>query len=76
MPGTIPVTHPQTTNTERIPVIGDGIGEEQQNENFHESVALLAYAIWQDRGCPPGTDVEDWLEAEQQLSRRHVASTA
>jgi hypothetical protein len=72
----MPAIHPQTAGIERNPVIGDGIGEEQQNENFHESIALLAYAIWQDRGCPHGTDVEDWLEAEQQLSRRQVASTA
>jgi Protein of unknown function (DUF2934) len=72
----MPAIYPQTADTERIPVIGDGISEEQQNESFHEAVALLAYAIWQDRGCPSGTDVEDWLEAEQQLSKRRVASTA
>jgi hypothetical protein len=72
----MPITHPQPADTERIPIIGDGIGEEQQNEAFHEAIARMAYAIWQDRGCPPGTDVEDWLEAEQQLSRRRVASTA
>ena len=68
-------THPQTA-TERKPIIDDRIGEEQQNENFHESIARLAYAIWQDRGCPAGTDVEDWLEAERQLSKTSAASTA
>jgi hypothetical protein len=72
----MPVTHPQTADIERNPVIDDGIGEEQRNENFHEAIALLAYAIWQDRGCPHGSDLEDWLEAEQQLSKRRAASTA
>jgi hypothetical protein len=69
----MPAIHPQTADIERNPVIDDGIGEEQQQ---HEDIARLAYAIWQDRGCPHGTDVEDWLEAERQLSRRQVASTA
>jgi hypothetical protein len=72
----MPVTHPQTADIERNPVIDDGIGEEPPNQDFHQAIALLAYAIWQDRGCPPGTDVEDWLEAEQQLSKRYAASTA
>jgi hypothetical protein len=72
----MPVTHAQTADIERNPVIDDGIGEEQPNQDFHEAIALLAYAIWQDRGCPPGTDVDDWLEAERQLSKRHAASTA
>lgn len=72
----MPVTHRQTAETERTPVIDDRIGEEQQNEDFHQDIARLAYAIWQDRGCPHGSDVEDWLEAERQLSKRNVASTA
>ena len=72
----MPATYPQTADNERIPLIGDGIAEEQQSENFHEAIARMAYAIWQDRGCPHGTDVEDWLEAEQQLSNRQIASTA
>jgi hypothetical protein len=72
----MPVTHRQTAEIERNPVIDDRIGEEQQNENFHEDIARLAYAIWQDRGCPHGSDVEDWLEAERQLSKQQAASTA
>jgi len=32
-----------------------------------EEIALLAYSIWQERGCPDGTAETDWLEAEQQL---------
>lgn len=27
-----------------------------------------AYAIWARNGYPEGTEVEDWLEAERQLS--------
>lgn len=32
-----------------------------------EQVAALAYAIWEDRGCPEGSDLDHWLEAERLL---------
>jgi hypothetical protein len=34
----------------------------------HEDIAALAYALWQERGCPEGSPEEDWLKAEQELS--------
>ena len=33
----------------------------------HQEIALLAYALWQQRGCPDGSSEEDWLKAEQEL---------
>jgi len=33
----------------------------------HEAIARLAYAIWQERGCPWGSPDEDWLRAEREL---------
>ncbi|MBZ5606849.1 MAG: DUF2934 domain-containing protein [Acidobacteriia bacterium] len=35
--------------------------------DFHEQVARLAYALWQERGCPDGSSEADWFRAEQQL---------
>lgn len=32
-----------------------------------EQIAMRAYEKWCQRGCPPGTDQQDWLEAEQEL---------
>lgn len=32
-----------------------------------QSIASLAYALWQRRGCPQGSPEEDWIEAERQL---------
>ncbi|MDO8540638.1 MAG: DUF2934 domain-containing protein [Opitutaceae bacterium] len=32
-----------------------------------EQIAALAHAIWQDRGCPEGSDLDIWLEAEREL---------
>jgi len=36
----------------------------------HEQTALLAYALWQQRGCPEGSPEEDWFKAEQELPAR------
>ena len=30
-------------------------------------IAELAYRKWQSRGCPPGDDRRDWLEAEEEI---------
>ena len=39
-------------------------------EPTREQVQVLAHAIWADRGCPEGCDVEIWLEAERQLGAK------
>ena len=33
----------------------------------HEQIAERAWCIWQNRGCSPGEDERNWLEAEAQL---------
>ena len=33
-------------------------------------IAELAYQRWINRGCPSGTDEEDWFEAERELKSR------
>jgi hypothetical protein len=33
----------------------------------HDDVAALAYKFWQRRGCPTGSDQEDWFRAEKEL---------
>ncbi len=32
-----------------------------------QDIANLAYALWQERGCPQGSAQQDWIEAEQRL---------
>ena len=36
----------------------------------HDEIALCAYEIWKQKGCPPGSAVENWLEAERRLKLR------
>jgi len=33
-----------------------------------ENIAVLAYQLWIERGCPIGSPEDDWYEAERQLS--------
>jgi hypothetical protein len=33
----------------------------------HERIAKRAYEKWMKRGCPQGTEFQDWLEAEAEL---------
>jgi len=33
----------------------------------HEAIERRAYLKWQARGCPCGTALQDWLEAEAEL---------
>ena len=34
----------------------------------HDEIAQRAFELYQKRGCKPGYESEDWLEAEKQLS--------
>jgi hypothetical protein len=34
----------------------------------HEDIAALAYALWQEKGCPEGAHEEHWLRAERELT--------
>ena len=43
----------------------------------HGGVAALAYKMWQERGCPFGSDQEDWFRAENEIkSRKALAEGA
>ncbi len=35
-------------------------------------IATLAYQLWQDNGCPVGSDKEDWFRAEAMLKNALV----
>ena len=41
--------------------------------NANESlIRIRAYERWEARGCPDGSDQEDWLAAEQELRHQTV----
>lgn len=32
-----------------------------------QEIAVLAYQLWRERGCPNGSPEDDWFRAERQL---------
>lgn len=40
----------------------------------HEKIAMRAYEKWLKRGRPQGTDMQDWLEAENELKTEMARS--
>jgi len=38
----------------------------------HEEIAQLAFSLYESRGRQHGHDVEDWLQAEQELARHYA----
>ncbi|MGZ8216344.1 DUF2934 domain-containing protein [Methylomagnum sp.] len=41
--------------------------DQDDSENFQKKVAELAYLKAEKRGFEPGFELEDWLEAEQEV---------
>ena len=44
-------------------------GTVPDNNPSYEEVSALAYKYWQERGCPEGSDQEDWFRAESELTK-------
>ena len=40
----------------------------EHSESVQEKIAVLAYQFWLERGCPIGSDQEDWFRAERELA--------
>jgi Protein of unknown function (DUF2934) len=41
----------------------------------HEKIAMRAYEKWVKRGCPQGTDKQDWIEAEAELKAEYARNS-
>jgi hypothetical protein len=50
------------------PAAGNGNTGPGSASITHEDIAMRAYEIYQQRGVNPGSELDDWLEAERQLS--------
>jgi Protein of unknown function (DUF2934) len=50
------------------PAVTARASQSQAPETFmQEDIAKLAYALWQQRGCPLGSPEFDWFAAEEKL---------
>jgi len=59
------VVTPISTENTASPSNGHGDAVELQDE-----IRRRAYELYQERGCEPGHEVEDWFEAERQVMAR------
>lgn len=48
-------------NTEQLP------GQLANDEGMRERISRRAYEIYLSRGCEPGCEMEDWLQAENEI---------
>jgi len=48
----------------------EALERSQLEEVAGDAIALLAYQRWRERGCPIGSDLEDWFQAERDLQAR------
>jgi hypothetical protein len=61
--------HPGETHHEsQTPTVGHGVAA-----FGHDEIAALAYQLWEARGCPMGSDEEDWFHAVKELRSRAIA---
>lgn len=60
----------RSTREEPLPVAG----APAESEALQQEIQLRAYYRYCERGCAPGVDVSDWLEAEQQVLAVHAQS--
>jgi hypothetical protein len=44
-----------------------------QEKNMLDEIARVAYGLYENRGCAPGNDFTDWLEAERVVRQKYAA---
>jgi hypothetical protein len=47
-----------------------------QKEPSTAEISRIAYALYLERGCEPGRDVEDWIRAEKELEAEPIVTPA
>jgi len=43
------------------------------DKNMLDEIARVAYGLYENRGCAPGNDFSDWLEAERIVKQKYAA---
>ena len=44
--------------------------------NVEEEIRRRAYELYMERGCKPGQDHSDWIEAEREIMARYTQQSA
>lgn len=67
--GTMAVETPDEARDESRDIAG-----EERSEALDMAIAERAYQIYRERGGTDGRALDDWLQAEDELSRRRVSA--
>ncbi len=67
---------PRSTNSNKVASISTASTSPRKNRTFvpetlEEEIRRRAYELYEQRGCTPGNESEDWLRAEQEIVARH-----
>ena len=69
--------HPTASHEKKTVTTKTMEEEAAKAETTEESVAVLAYQHWVERGCPIGSPEVDWFQAEAELrNAQHPASAS
>ena len=56
-------------------LVTDHSPDSPETNHSTTDVALLAYELWKQRGCPEGSPEEDWYEAERKIQSQIESQT-
>jgi hypothetical protein len=60
---------PQDTGRKSQPI-------RNEPQNVEETVRTRAYELYEERGREDGRELEDWLRAEEEVTKRKIRTTA
>lgn len=59
--------HVKKLHDEKADTTPPAIPEQLMSDDLRQRIAKRAYELYLDRGCRPGCDVEDWVDAEREM---------
>jgi hypothetical protein len=67
---------PRSQNSSNVASISTATGSPRRKRNsapetLEEEIRRRAYELYEQRGCTPGSESEDWFRAEQEIVARH-----
>jgi hypothetical protein len=55
----------------QMPDSGNGNGLQYSTAELETEIRFRAYELYEQRGCTPGQDEDDWFTAEREVRSRH-----
>ena len=59
--------HLKKPHNDEADITQAAIPKQIMSDDLHERIATRAYELYLERGCRPGCDVEDWVDAEREM---------